>query len=106
MINALRGSHAEQLDQAICRRGITVYTPGNWSRATPTIDVFSDEPRRCVAREAVALGRTLQREAAVIEVQIAALKDANDLLTAQLDRLHEERDQLRSNRDYWRKTAE
>jgi len=54
----------------------------------------------------VALGRTLQRtEAAVIEVQIAALKDANDSLTAQLDRLHEERDQLR-NRDYWRKTAE
>ena len=84
-----------------------MYTPGNWSRATPTIDVFSDDPRRCVAREAVALGRTLQRtEAAVIEVQIAALKDANDSLAAQLDRLHEERDQLRSNRDYWRKTAE
>jgi ribosomal 50S subunit-associated protein YjgA (DUF615 family) len=84
-----------------------VYTPGNWSRATQTVDVFSDEPRRCVAREAVALGRTLQRtEAAVIEVQIAALKDANDSLTAELHRLEEERDQLRSNRDYWRQAAE
>ena len=84
-----------------------MYTPGNWSRATPTINVFSDEPRRCVAREAVAIGRTLQRtETAVLEVQIAALKAANDSLNAQLDRLREERDQLRGNRDYWRKTAE
>jgi len=73
-----------------------MYTPGNWSRATPTIDVFSDEPRRCVTREALALGRTLQRtETAVLEVQIAALKDAHESLTAQLERLREERDQLR-----------
>jgi len=84
-----------------------MYTPGNWSRATPTIDVFNDEPRRCVTREALALGRTLQcTETAVLEVQIAALKDANESLTAQLDRLREERDQLRGNRDHWRTAAE
>ena len=84
-----------------------MYTPGNWSRATPTIDVFSDEPRRCVTREALALGRTLQRtETAVLEVQIAALKDANESLNAQQDRLREERDQLRGTRDHGRKAAE
>jgi septal ring factor EnvC (AmiA/AmiB activator) len=84
-----------------------MYTPGNWSRATPTIDVFNDEPRRCVTREAVALGRTLQRtETAVLEVQIAALHDVNESLDAQLDRLREERDQLRRDCDHWRKAAE
>jgi hypothetical protein len=52
-----------------------MFAAGKWSRATPTPSSGGAEARRCLSREARAIGRTLQQtEVAALQVQIAALK--------------------------------
>jgi hypothetical protein len=84
----------------------TMYTPGNWSKATCVKNIFSDAPRRSMKRETISVERTLQRtETAALEVQIVALKETNGLLASQLNEARRERDELQQDRDHWRAMA-
>jgi len=88
------------------RERTTTYRAGNWSKATCVPNLFSDAPRRSMRRETISVERTLERtEKAVLEVQIVALKKANELLTSELADVSQERDNLRQDRDKWREMA-
>ena len=69
-------------------------------------NIFSAAPRHSMKREESSIDQTFERtEVATLEVQIAAVRQMNEFMVAQLSEIRRERDDLREQRNYWRSQA-